>query len=185
MQPPPDEAGPGLSAATPPPGGLPPQAASVEPEPAPTPDPWLARGWRLRRRVLPQHTDHAGVMWHGAYVAWLEEARVEALAAVGLAYSDLAARGLELPVVSLAIDYRRALRHGERVEIRSQALPRRGLRFPWRSLLLDGAGGMAAEARVDLVAVAMEGPGGPARLLRRLPEDLERAMAALVSGPVQ
>ena len=37
---------------------------------------------------------------------------------------------------------------------------------------------------VDLVAVAMEGPGGPARLLRRLPEDLERAMAALVSGPV-
>ena len=35
--------------------------------------------WRLCKRVLPQHTDHAGVMWHGAYVAWLEEARVEAL----------------------------------------------------------------------------------------------------------
>ena len=43
------------------------------------------RGWLLQRRVLPQHTDHAGVMWHGAYLAWLEEARVEALAAVGLA----------------------------------------------------------------------------------------------------
>ena len=25
------------------------------------------RPWRLRKRVLPQHTDHAGVMWHGAY----------------------------------------------------------------------------------------------------------------------
>ena len=36
------------------------------------------RGWLLERRVLPQHTDHAGVMWHGAYLAWLEEARVEA-----------------------------------------------------------------------------------------------------------
>ena len=24
------------------------------------------RGWHLERRVLPQHTDHAGVMWHGA-----------------------------------------------------------------------------------------------------------------------
>ena len=33
--------------------------------------------WVLQRRVLPQHTDHAGVMWHGAYLAWLEEARVE------------------------------------------------------------------------------------------------------------
>ena len=145
----------------------------------------LSRGWSLRRRVLPQHTDHAGVMWHGAYVAWLEEARVEALAAVGLAYSDLAARGLELPVVSLAIDYRQALRHGDRVEIRSQALPRRGVKFPWRSLLLDGSGGVAAEARVELVAVAMEGPGLPPRLLRRLPEDLERAVTALVAGPVQ
>ena len=145
----------------------------------------LSRGWSLRRRVLPQHTDHVGVMWHGAYVAWLEEARVEALASVGLAYSDLAARGLELPVVSLAIDYRQALRHGDRVEIRSQALPRRGVKFPWRSLLLDGSGGVAAEARVELVAVAMEGPGLPPRLLRRLPEDLERAVTALVAGPVQ
>ena len=26
----------------------------------------------LTKRVLPQHTDYAGVMWHGAYVQWLE-----------------------------------------------------------------------------------------------------------------
>ena len=39
--------------------------------------------WRVQKRVLPQHTDHAGVMWHGAYVAWLEEARVEALCPCG------------------------------------------------------------------------------------------------------
>jgi hypothetical protein len=25
--------------------------------------------WCWRKRVLPQHTDHGGVMWHGAYVA--------------------------------------------------------------------------------------------------------------------
>jgi len=61
-------------------------------------------GWCLRRRVLPQHTDHGGVMWHGAYLGWLEEARVEALAAVGLAYSDLASRGQEFPVVALTND---------------------------------------------------------------------------------
>jgi hypothetical protein len=54
-------------------------------------------------------------MWHGAYVAWLEEARVEALAKAGVAYSELSARGLELPVVSLAIDYRRALLHGDAI----------------------------------------------------------------------
>jgi acyl-CoA thioester hydrolase len=125
-------------------------------------------------------------MWHGAYVGWLEEARVEALAAVGLAYSDLAAQGLELPVVALAIDYRQALLHGDWVEIRSEVQPRRGLRLPWRSLLLDGAGAVAAEARVELVTVQL-GPIDAAnrqrRLLRRVPPELETAVASLVAGP--
>jgi acyl-CoA thioester hydrolase len=143
-----------------------------------------ARAWSWTRRVLPQHTDHAGVVWHGAYVAWLEEARVEALAAVGLAYSDLSARGLELPVVSLAIDYRQALLHGDQVEIRSWVEPRRGVKLPWRSLLLDGKGRVAAEARVELVLVAMGSAPDQRRLQRRMPEDLERAVAALAMGPV-
>ena len=60
--------------------------------------------WRLYKHVLPQHTDHAGVMWHGAYLSWLEEARVDALAQVGLPYKDLSAKGFELPVVSLNIN---------------------------------------------------------------------------------
>ena len=52
--------------------------------------------WRLQRRVLPQHTDHGGVMWHGAYVAWLEEARVEAIAAAGMSYAQLSEEGYEM-----------------------------------------------------------------------------------------
>mgnify|MGYP001828136554 CR=1 FL=1 len=78
--------------------------------------------WCLRRRVLPQHTDHAGVMWHGAYTAWLEEARVEALASVRLAYGNIAASGLELPVVRLRIDYRRERTPGEMVLLSSRVL---------------------------------------------------------------
>jgi acyl-CoA thioester hydrolase len=140
--------------------------------------------WLLRRRVLPQHTDHAGVMWHGAYLAWLEEARVEALASVGLAYSDLSARGLEMPVVSLALDYRRAILHGELVELRSQVLPRRGVRLPWRSrfVLMDGS--VAAEARVELVLLASPSGGGAARVLQRhWPQELRTAVERLALGP--
>ena len=142
-----------------------------------------AAAWRLSRRVLPQHTDHAGVMWHGAYLAWLEEARVEALASVGLAYSDLSGRGLELPVVSLTIQYHQALLHGDRVELLSEALPRQGLRMPWRSRFLGPDGVLAAEARVELVLVDLSLGPDRRRLLRRLPEDLARAVAALSRGP--
>ncbi len=138
--------------------------------------------WHLRRRVLPQHTDHAGVMWHGAYLAWLEEARVEALDRAGLAYSSLSARGLELPVVGLRIDYRRALLHGESVELRSRVLPRQGVKLPWHSQFIGPDGAVAAEASVDLVLVDLSGGPSQRRLLRRLPQDLELALAILRSG---
>ena len=55
--------------------------------------------WQTTKQVLPQHTDHAGVMWHGTYVNWLEEARLDALTAVGLPYSAISAAQVELPVV--------------------------------------------------------------------------------------
>ncbi len=40
--------------------------------------------WLLDKLVLPQNTDHAGVMWHGSYLTWLEEARVKALFLAGI-----------------------------------------------------------------------------------------------------
>jgi acyl-CoA thioester hydrolase len=141
------------------------------------------RSWRLHRQVFPQHTDHAGVMWHGAYLAWLEEARVDALSAAGLAYSDLSRRGLELPVVHLSIDYQAPLMHGDRVEVRSLVLPRRGLRHPWQSWFISAEGGVAASALVELVLVDFSAGAGNRRPLRRPPADLARAMAFLEAGP--
>ena len=122
-------------------------------------------------------------MWHGAYLAWLEEARVEALAGAGLAYSDLAARGLALPVVSLAIEYRQALLHGECVEVWSRVEPRRGPPFPWISHFYTASGVLEAEARVDLVLVDLAGGPQGGRLLRQLPPDLASAVERLEQGP--
>jgi acyl-CoA thioester hydrolase len=122
-------------------------------------------------------------MWHGAYLAWLEEARVEALAAVGLAYSDLSARGLELPVVSLAIDYRQALLHGDQVTLWSEVHPRQGVKLPWTSRFLRSDGQLAAEAKVALVLVDRSRGPGHQHLLRRLPVELEHAVQRLIKGP--
>ena len=143
------------------------------------------RHWRLLRRVLPQHTDHAGVMWHGAYLSWLEEARVEALSAAGLAYADLSAEGLELPVVNLSIQYRQALLHGETVALQSWVLPRRGVKLPWRSTFVKADGSVAAEANVELVLVDLSTGAGQRKLLRQLPPSLSAAIARLEQGPEQ
>jgi acyl-CoA thioester hydrolase len=142
-----------------------------------------AHTWTLIRRVLPQHTDHAGVMWHGAYLAWLEEGRVEALAAAGLAYADLSARGLELPVVGLNLSYKQALLRGDLVVLQSQVLPRQGVKLPWHSRFIAPNGSVAAEARVELVLVELGDGGQQRRLLRHLPGDLMTAVTHLQQGP--
>ena len=54
--------------------------------------------WVITKVVLPQHVDHAGVMWHGSYINFLEEARIMTLKKVGLDYADLSLKGYEFPL---------------------------------------------------------------------------------------
>ena len=129
--------------------------------------------------MLPQHTDHAGVLWHGAYVAWLEEARVEALAAAGLAYAELSAQGLELMVVQLELSYRRPLRLGECVELRSWLEPAKGVRHPFHTEFIAADGSLAAIGSVTLALV--ERVRG--RLQRQQPATLAAALESLRRGP--
>ena len=138
----------------------------------------VTAAWCLTKRVLPQHTDHGGVMWHGAYVGWLEEARVEALAATGLPYERMTAAGLEMPVVNLQIRYREALRLGDAVVLSSQSEPQKGVRWPWRTRFLR-RGVCIAEAQVDLVLLRTDSR----QVLRHPPESLAQAFAALLQGP--
>ena len=136
--------------------------------------------WKLLKRVLPQHTDHAGVMWHGAYLSWLEEARVEALADVGFPYKDLADKGFEMPVVAIQVNYLSALHHGDLVVLESRALPRRFARWPWSTKFLR-SGAVVAEASVELVVVKKV--GNEHRLLRKIPDQIVNTLLKLQFGP--
>jgi acyl-CoA thioester hydrolase len=129
--------------------------------------------WTLTKRVLPQHTDYAGVMWHGAYVQWLEEARVEALEAAGLGYAAMTAMGVDMPVVSLQLDYRHPLRHGDEVCVESRCSAQLGVRWPWVSRFVCGDI-VVSEATVNLVMVRQ------GRVLRRVPPELQLVMERLV-----
>jgi len=140
-----------------------------------------SRPWLLSKRVLPQHTDHGGVMWHGAYLSWLEEARVEALAAVGLTYRELCCQGMQMPVVRLEIKYLRSLAHGETVSLESWSLPKKGARWPWKTVIIREDGEMAVQALVELVLVHQV--GGLSRVLRQPPESLALALRKLQLGP--
>jgi len=137
--------------------------------------------WCLTKRVLPQHTDHGGVMWHGAYVGWLEEARVEALSETGCSYEMMVSGGLEMPVVQLQIRYRHALRLGDEVVLTSVSSAQKGVRWPWLTRFVRN-GVCVAEASVELVLVSVR---PDRRVLRRPPEAVALAFRTLAQGPHQ
>jgi len=70
--------------------------------------------WKIEKIVLPQHADHAGVMWHGKYFNWLEESRINALSEVGISYFELTKNGLDLPLINTSIKYKTPLFLGEK-----------------------------------------------------------------------
>ena len=75
--------------------------------------------WKINKTVLPQDSDHAGVMWHGTYFNWLEESRIDALSKVGMNYFDLTKKGYELPLIDASIKYILPLYLGDVIEIQS------------------------------------------------------------------
>ena len=76
--------------------------------------------WKIEKIVLPQHSDHAGLMWHGTYFNWLEESRINALLEVGISYFELTKKGLDLPLVNTSIKYISPLFLGEKIIIDSE-----------------------------------------------------------------
>ena len=73
--------------------------------------------WKIEKLVLPQHSDHAGVMWHGTYFDWLEEGRINALSKAGINYVDLTKNGFELPLIDTSIKYISPLFLGDTITI--------------------------------------------------------------------
>ncbi len=76
--------------------------------------------WKIEKIVLPQHADHAGVMWHGTYFNWLEESRINALLDVGISYFELIKKGLDLPLINTSIKYKSPLFLGDKITIESE-----------------------------------------------------------------
>jgi acyl-CoA thioester hydrolase len=59
-------------------------------------------------RVRYGETDQMGVVYHGNYALYFEEARTEALRLINITYKSLEAEGIMMPVVSLHVDYKRS-----------------------------------------------------------------------------
>ncbi|MEB3828878.1 acyl-CoA thioesterase [Phormidium sp. CCY1219] len=127
-------------------------------------------------RAYPHHTDYAGIVWHGSYLTWMEEARVESLRSIGINFAELVALGCDLPVVELALRYHKPMRMGNDAIVRSRMLEMDGVRLNWEYQIqsVDGLE-VYVTGVVTLVAVDIE----KGRIMRRLPETVQDALVKL------
>ena len=127
-------------------------------------------------RAHPNHTEYSGVVWHGTYVAWMEEARVECLRSIGIDFADLVALGCDLPVVELSLRYHRPIRMGMSAVVKTRMAEMEGVRINWDYQIqsLDGEE-LYLTGRVTLVAVDRE----KGKILRQLPSAVKDALVKL------
>ena len=109
--------------------------------------------WKIEKIVLPQHADHAGVMWHGTYFSWLEESRINALLEVGISYFELTKKGLDLPLINSSIKYKSPLFIGEKITIESEFNIKKSPRINVISKFLNQKNQTLTIAEVNLVLI--------------------------------
>lgn len=69
-------------------------------------------------KVYYADTDSYGVVWHGAYLRWLEAGRVELLNALGVSIDDIfAEQKIVLPVREIKVDYKASARNGDEITV--------------------------------------------------------------------
>ena len=135
--------------------------------------------WELKKKVLPQHTDHAGVMWHGTYLNWLEESRIDSIGKAGIQYFELIKLGFEMPVYKIEIKYILPIMIGEEIIVKSSFIINKGPRIKVNSTFTNLKNKINAEASIDIVLINKE----TFKVVRKRPDFLEYYLNNLKKGP--
>lgn len=141
----------------------------------PAAEPLFAYDYQLRSRY--SETDMMGVVHHGHFVDYFEEARTEMIRELGMPYADMEKSGVGMPVVNLEIDYKESIFYDELINIRILLfkMPTARLRT-WYEVSTAENGRMKALARVDLCFMDMKS-GRPVRAPENFQARLKGAMA--------
>lgn len=122
-------------------------------------------------RVRFAETDAMGIVHHGSYLPYLEEARVAYLRAVGHPYTAIRAEGTDIAVIEVHVRYLRPLRFDEVVDI--HVLVGAGTRTTFQIGYLLAVDGEPRATAVTVHACVSAEDGRPQRMpawLRELAE---------------
>lgn len=76
----------------------------------------------VRRKVRFEEVDVMGVVWHGRYPSYFEDARLALCEDYGIGYMDFYRNGYAAPLVSMQVDYHAPLRFNQTCRIEARLI---------------------------------------------------------------
>jgi len=124
-------------------------------------------------RVRYGETDAMGVVYHGSYPLYYEEARTEMLRSIGLSYAELERQGTMMPVVDMRIKYAASAFYDDLLTVRVSIKDLPTARIVFHYEVINERQQVVNHAEVTLVFVDVA-----TRRPRRAPQPMVDAIAA-------
>lgn len=119
-------------------------------------------------KVYYADTDAYGVVWHGAYLRWLEKGRVELCDMLGLDLIAMKNADVLLPVTNMNVRYKSSARLNDSIIIETWIEKCNGLSVTFKQTIRNKeTSRIYIEAVFDVVAINEAG-----KLYRRMPSDV-------------
>jgi len=106
---------------------------------------------QIARRVRFEEVDCMGIVWHGRYASFLEDARIGLGDKWGIGYADFIGHGYATPIVRMVIDYINPLHFNEDFTITAQLHFTKAARINMSYTLKRGEQLISTAATVQLI----------------------------------
>lgn len=123
----------------------------------------------FEQQVFYSDTDAYGVVWHGAYLRWLEKGRCDFSEALGFNLSELVKQDIALPVANMNVKFKASAKLNDVLVIETWISKLTPLCVTFSQLIKNkNTEQVYILADFDVVAVNNQG-----KLYRRIPEQLK------------
>lgn len=122
----------------------------------------------FEQKVYYSDTDAYGVVWHGAYLRWLEMGRVELCQMMGHDLLQLQDQNITLPVTNINVRYKASAKLNDQIIIETYIQKFNSLSVTFEQKIKDKSSDkIFTEAVIDVVAIDNNG-----KLYRKMPQIL-------------
>ena len=122
------------------------------------------------RKAQFYETDGMGVVYHGNYIHWMEEARTDFMDQIGWGYEKAVEAGIDFALTDISCKYRSMTRFGETVAITMKVTKLQAAKMELSYTMADAATGQIRAVGTSVHFFYDRAKGKPVALKKALPE---------------